>query len=119
MTRHDDRARLRHMLTHAEEAAAMARGRDRDHLDTDRLLNLSLVRLLEVLGEAAAHVSPEGQRRLPEIPWPDIIGLRNRLIHGYDRVDFDILWDIIQEDLPPLVAALRRILSEEPAGPPP
>jgi len=117
MTRHDDRTRLRHMLAHAEEAAAMVRGRTRADLNKDRQLNLSLVRLMEVIGEAATRVSAEGRRRWSAIPWPDVTGLRNRLIHGYDQVDFDILWDITQYDLPPLVAELRRILAEDPAGP--
>ena len=51
-----------------------------------------------------------GQAALPDVPWPQIVGLRNRLIHGYDAVDFDILWDIIEVDLPPLIHALRDAL---------
>ena len=58
MTRHDDRTRLRHMLVHAEEATGMAQGHTRAELDSDRKLNLSLVRLLEIVGEAASGVSP-------------------------------------------------------------
>jgi uncharacterized protein with HEPN domain len=104
MTQHSDRVRLRHMLDHAMEAVRLAEGKDRGDLDVDRLLNLSLVRLLEIVGEAAARLSEETRSRAPNIPRPDIIGLRNRLIHGYDVVDFDILWDIVRDDLPPLVA---------------
>ena len=111
MKRIDDAGRFRHMLDHAQEAIGMVQGKSRADLDADRKLNLALVRLLEVIGEAAARVSADGQSRLPEIPWPAIAGLRNRLIHGYDEVDFDILWDIIQIDLPPLVTALRRALN--------
>lgn len=111
MSLHDDRTRLEHMLEHAEEAMAMASGRSREDLDTDRQLNLSLVRLLEIVGEAAARVSEEGRAANAGIPWPDIVGLRNRLVHGYDEVDFDILWDIIEIDLPPLVSRLRMILN--------
>ena len=110
MSLRDDRARLEHMLEHAEEAVAMAAGRSREDLDTDRQLNLSLVRLLEIVGEAAARVSEERRSASPAIPWPDIVGLRNRLVHGYDEVDFDILWDIIEIDLPPLVDQLRKII---------
>ena len=109
MTRHDDRARLHHMLDHALEAVALAKGRTRQDLDADRLLNLSLVRLLEIVGGAAARLSSETRDLYPSIPWADIIGLRNRLIHGYDIVDFDILWDIVNGDLPPLVAQLGEI----------
>ncbi len=112
MTRHDDRARLRHMLDHAVEAVALAKGRTRQDLDVDRLLNLSLVRLLEIVGEAAARLSSETRDLHPSIPWADVIGLRNRLIHGYDIVDFDILWDIVNDDLPPLIARLSEIADE-------
>jgi len=90
--RHESDIRLRHMLDHAKEAVAMASGRTRRELDSDRQLNLSLVRLLEIIGEAAGHVPAEERIRHPDIPWPETVGLRNRLIHGYDSVDFDILW---------------------------
>jgi uncharacterized protein with HEPN domain len=110
MSRHEDTVRLRHMLDHALEAVDLARGRSRSDLDTDRTLNLALVRLLEIIGEAARHVTPAGQAALADVPWPQIVGLRNRLIHAYDAVDFDILWDIIELDLPTLIGALRRAL---------
>jgi len=98
------------MLDHAVEAVGLAKGRTRGDIDTDRLLNLSLVRLLEIVGEAAARLSSETRDHYPHIPWPDIIGLRNRLIHGYDIVDFDILWDIVNDDLPPLIAQLHEVV---------
>ena len=106
-----DQVRLRHMLDHALEAVEMARGRTRADLEQDRQLNLSLVRLLEIVGEAAARVSEEMRQQCPTIPWPEIIGLRNRLIHGYDSVDFDILWDIVTNDLPQLIIDLRMFLA--------
>ena len=112
MTRHNPIVRLRHMLDHAREALEMARGRTRADLDTDRQLNLSLVRLLEIIGEAAARVPQAERDSFPGIPWADIVGLRNRLIHGYDVVDFDLLWEIVQDDLPPLVAELERVLGQ-------
>ena len=113
MTRHDDGTRMRHMLAHAKEAVEMAQGRSRADLETDRQFNLAVVRLMEVAGEAAARVSPEARKRLPAIPWPEVVSLRNRLIHGYDEVDLDILWDIIRYDLPPLIDELQRALDAE------
>ncbi|NQT86537.1 DUF86 domain-containing protein [bacterium] len=115
MSRRDDTISLRHMLDHALEAVELTRGRHRDDLDADRLLNLALVRLLEVIGEAARRVAPATQAEAHDIPWPQIVSLRNRLIHGYDAVDFDILWNIVELDLPPLTAALRRVLGEPPS----
>ena len=110
MSRHEADIRLRHMLDHAREAVAMASGRTRGELDTERQLNLSLVRLLEIVGEAAGRVPAEERARHPEIPWAEIVGLRNRLIHGYDSVDFDVLWPVVSDDLPPLIAALEKAL---------
>ena len=116
MSRRDSAVRFRHMLDHAREAVAMARGKTREDLDADRQLNLSLVRLLEIVGEAASQVPKEECIRYPNIPWPEIVRLRNRLIHGYDTVDFDILWQIVTKDLPPLIDALEKIVPpEDPA----
>jgi uncharacterized protein with HEPN domain len=110
MSRREAAVSLRQMRDYAREAVDMVRGTVRADLDTDRKLNLSLVRLLEILGEAANRVSPEGQNRYPQIPWVQLISLRNRLIHGYDQVDFDILWQILTQDLPPLLDALDEIV---------
>ena len=114
MPSHDSNVRLRHMLDAAREAAQVAQGKTRADLDTDRRLNLSLVRLLEIVGEAASRV-PAGERAIYSgIPWVQIVGLRNRLIHGYDNVDFDVLWEIVTQDLPLLIAELEKIFSSTP-----
>jgi uncharacterized protein with HEPN domain len=98
------------MLDHAREVVAFVAGKQREDLDRDRTLSLALVRLLEVIGEAAARIPAPEQIRYPQVPWAQIIGLRNRLIHGYDSVDLDVLWQIVQRDLPPLVAAIEAIV---------
>ncbi|MDY7011256.1 MAG: DUF86 domain-containing protein [Planctomycetota bacterium] len=110
MTRYDDAMRLRHMLEHAREAVAMIQGRRPDDLKTDRMFQLALVRLIEIVGEAASRVSDEGQNHYPSIPWQEARGMRNRLVHGYDTVDLDVLWDTVQDDLPPLIEELQKIL---------
>jgi len=102
------------MLDHALEAVQIAQGRTRADLDADRLFNLAMTRLLEIIGEAAARVTQATRDRYPEVPWGAIAGMRNRLIHGYDAVDFDILWDVVQHDLPALIADLQRILGADP-----
>lgn len=114
MTPPADVIRLTHMLRHSKEAVQLAAGRTRADLDADRLFNLALVRLLEIVGEAASRVTPAARSQYSAIPWPQIVGLRNRLIHGYDAVDFDILWDIIQIDLPPLIVQLQAIVAGSP-----
>ncbi len=110
MSRHDDLIPLSHMLDHALEAVVMCQGVSRADLDVDRKLNLALVRLIEIIGEAANRVSKPGQASRPQLPWSKIIGMRNRLTHGYDSIDFDVLWDTVQLDLPVLIALLRAEL---------
>ena len=112
MSRHDPIVSVHHMLDHAREALEMVEARSRADLDTDRMLNLALVRLVEVIGEAASRVPEEFRRRYSEVPWHQAVGMRNRLIHGYDTVNFDILWAIIRGDLPPLVERLEAIVEE-------
>src|SRR5450759_378218 len=85
---HEDLTRLRHMLDSAQEASGLIKGKGRADLDRDRLLNLALVRLLEIVGEAASRVTIPTRLKYPDIPWTQIVSLRNRLIHGYDAVDF-------------------------------
>jgi uncharacterized protein with HEPN domain len=112
MTQHDDKVKLQHMLDHANEAVSLVSGKEKTDLQKNRLLELALTRLIEIIGEAAAKVNPGIQAKYPSIPWPQIIGMRNRLIHGYDTVDLDILWDTIEIDLPPLISELEKILKK-------
>jgi uncharacterized protein with HEPN domain len=80
MSHHDDAVRIRHMLDSAKEVQALINGKRRSDFDSDRLLGLAVVRLLEVLGEAAGRISGDWRLKHPDIPWIQIIGLRNRLI---------------------------------------
>lgn len=111
----DDIACLHHILDAADKAVSFVKGKVRKDLDTDELLSLSLVRLLEIVGEAANGISPAFRDQFPHIPWRKMTGLRNRLIHGYFDVNLDIVWDTILEDLPPLVKDLKGITSTENA----
>lgn len=97
------------MLAYAREAVDLAHTTSRADLDTNRLMNLSLVRLVEIVGEAANRVPEAIQHRYADIPWTHIVGLRNRLIHAYDAIDFDILWQVLIQDLPPLITRLEQI----------
>ena len=113
MTQHDDTVALRHMLDYAYTARRLADGRTRADLDTDEMLQLALTRAVEVIGEAARRVSEEGRNIYAQIPWRAITGTRDRLIHGYDQVNPDILWRIVAQELPPLITELERILDAE------
>lgn len=108
--RSEDSVRIRHMLDAAREAVGFAEGRKRADLDGDRMLVHALVRCIEVLGEAASRVSEPAQSKHGGVPWKDIIGMRNRLIHAYFDVDHDRVWDTVTDDLPPLIQSLEFIV---------
>ncbi|MFP4105024.1 MAG: DUF86 domain-containing protein [Phycisphaerae bacterium] len=101
------------MLDHAREVREMIKGCSRSELESDRKLNLALTRLMEIIGEAAVRTPDSFRKKHPEIPWSEIAALRNRLIHGYDRINLDVLWAIIRDDIPPLTAQLQHILESE------
>ena len=115
MSRRDDRISLLDMLIYAKEAVALSGKTNLNDLVENRVMQLALQKLVEIVGEAANRVSEETQQKHTAIPWPQIIGLRNRLVHGYDDVNLDILWKIIQNDLPPLIEQLKAIVGEEPS----
>ncbi len=98
-----------HMLDTARKAIAKTAGLSRQSYDDDENLRLALTHLVQVIGEAARHVSPELEAGHPEIPWADIIGMRHKVVHDYLGVDEDIVWQVVTEDLPDLVTLLARV----------
>jgi len=112
--RKDDDVRLRHMLDAAREAMSFVRGRTRTDLHTDRQLVLSLVKEVEIIGEAAYQLSAETRASISEMPWDDIIGMRHRLVHAYFDINLHILWRTVAEDLPALASLLERRIPSEP-----
>ncbi|MDF1527434.1 MAG: DUF86 domain-containing protein [bacterium] len=108
MSQSNDSLRLGHMLELAREAMEILGDRALDALFADRVLQLALLHLVGVIGEAAAKVTEEGRKTRPGIPWRDVVGMRNRLIHGYDEVDLKVLYDTIRYDLPELVRELDK-----------
>jgi uncharacterized protein with HEPN domain len=88
-----DSIRLRHMLEAAAEALRIAGGRPRNELLQDCIATLAVIKDLEIIGEAASKVSVKLRTQEPNIPWIDIVGRRNRLIHAYFDVTVDVVWD--------------------------
>ena len=103
--------RLRHMRDAANAALSFIQGRGRPDLDSDAMLTFALIRAVEIIGEAAARLPGPVRDAHPEIPWAQIIGMRNRLVHGYYDVDLDVLWVTVSTNLAPLIAALDAMLS--------
>ncbi|MCI0440472.1 MAG: DUF86 domain-containing protein [Chloroflexi bacterium] len=113
MSRRDPIVIFRQMLDLAREAVSFAKGSSREDFKANRVLQLALVRLIEVIGEAANRMPVEQRPSYPNIDWQNIIGMRNRLIHGYDILNLDIVWDTVEDDLPPLIRELERLLETE------
>ncbi len=109
----DDRIYIRHILEAAHKAQRFTMNRSRIDLDKEEMLAISLVHLLEIIGEAANAVSNDFRIQYPHIPWRKMVGLRNRLIHGYFDINLDIVWDTVLKDLPPLIADLEKIFLPE------
>lgn len=105
-----DIIRLKHMLEASKKAIAFADSRNRNDLEKDQMLLLALVKLIEIIGEAANKVSPEVRETYTYIPWADIIAMRNRLIHGYFDINLDVIWNTLKEELPRLVKDLKKAL---------
>lgn len=109
MSQRDPTASLCDMLDYALKAVRFCERKTLDDLQQDEILQLAVARAVELIGEAAYRVPQETRRQHPDIPWQDIVATRHRLIHGYDRVDMQIIWDTIQGDLPALITAPRTI----------
>lgn len=109
-----DLIRIEHMIAAAKEALAFLADRTAEDLATDRMLARSLERQIEIVGEAAGKVSEELRSSSPHIPWPDIVSMRNRLIHAYFDVDLRIVWSTVTSDFPALIVALLDLIAPEP-----
>jgi uncharacterized protein with HEPN domain len=98
------------MRDHAVEAIEMLGDRSLDQLQSDRTLQLALVQLIEIVGEAASRVPATVRETYPSVPWQLAADMRNKLIHGYDVVEFAVVYDTVKDDLPPLVAQLDAVV---------
>lgn len=110
MTAIDDFTRLKHIADACQEALDFIKGITRQELENDRMLSLALVKELDIIGEAANHISSELKNRHPDVSWQDMIGMRNRLVHVYFGINYDIVWQTITENLPILLAQINDIL---------
>ncbi|MDN3505830.1 MAG: DUF86 domain-containing protein [Simkaniaceae bacterium] len=105
-----DYVRLKHMLDSTKAILSFTKGRRRGSLDNDRLLLSGVLRELEIIGEAAGRISDKTKKEFPEVPWKELVGMRNRLIHAYFDVDHDIIWNTIRKYLPTFLKQLQEII---------
>lgn len=107
MLHKSDQTRIKHMIDAAEEALGFIKGVSKEKFLKSRLLQLSLTKELEIIGEAAEKISDSLKEKYSGVPWGAIIGMRNRLIHGYFDVDANVVWRTVTEDLPMLLKLLK------------
>lgn len=109
-----DEALLRDMLDAGRRLRIFITNKTRLDLEKDEfLLGFAVVRALEIIGEAASKVTPETRDLLPTLPWHEIVGMRNRIIHAYDRVNYDVVWDTATLSIPQLISLLEDFLPPE------
>ena len=107
---HDDRITAEQMRDTVQRIRAIVRGQTREAFETDEIRQLALLHLIQVLGEAASRTTAAFRDAHPDLPWAQMVGMRNRIVHGYDDVDPDIVWRVATADVEPVLAALERLL---------
>jgi uncharacterized protein with HEPN domain len=83
--------------------------------DDQRILQWAVVKQIEIIGEAASRVTKEYRDSLPDVPWGEMIGMRHRLVHDYSNINLRVVWDVVRNDLRPLIARLSPLIPEKPA----
>lgn len=109
MSGRDDKVLLADVLDACAAAQRITAGKSRQDLDRDETLTLAVCHVIQIIGEAAGRMSEPFQSAHPELPWSQIVGMRNRLVHGYFSVDHDVLWKTVKDELPGLRAKIERI----------
>jgi len=106
------KVRIQHVLESIERCQDHVRGLTEEQLGADARTLDAVAWRLTIIGEAARHIPDEVTARYAEVPWAQMRGMRNHIVHGYDQIDLEIVWEVVTRDLPPLVPHLERILKE-------
>jgi uncharacterized protein with HEPN domain len=109
----DDRTRLKHIRDAAQKIILFTDGKDRESIIDDEILQLALVRLIEIIGEAASRLSDNLKTQHSSIPWAAVVGMRNRLVHAYFDIDLDVVWDTVTDAVPKLLQQIESILASD------
>ena len=108
-----DRIRVQHILDEADEVTKYTDVISFEEFVNDGKTIRAVIRSIEVIGEAASKISIGFRKEHPEIPWQKIIGMRNRLIHVYFDIDYNIVWQTVKGNLPPLIEQLQSVLNNK------
>jgi len=109
----DDAGHLLDMLLAARDAESFLAGLTWEQFENSRLHQNAVIKAIEIIGEAASRVSLQTRAAHPEIPWPEVIGIRHRLVHGYFEVDLHQVWNTVRNDLPSLIARIEPLVPPE------
>jgi uncharacterized protein with HEPN domain len=107
----DDTGRLEDILMAIEKIQVRA-GADQDSFNLDEMLQVWVMYHLQIIGEAVSRLPTELLERYPDVPWRNMIGMRNILVHQYFEVDLAIVWRVVEDDLPPLKKQVVSILDD-------
>lgn len=99
------------MLEAAQVCLEFADKKKRKDFENDKMLSFAVIRALEIFGEAAANVSKSFQQKHPKIQWRAIIGMRNRLIHAYFNIDYDIVWQALKIEIPKIIPQIEELVN--------
>jgi len=100
------------ILDAMDKAETLLVGVTYEQFEADFRINFAVVRALEIIGEAARRLPMDLRQQYPAIPWRGMAGMRDRIIHGYDTVDLEIVWDVVKKDIPQLRPQIQQILAD-------
>ena len=104
---------LRDMLENAQRAIQFTKGMSYETFAKDDKTVYAVIRAVEIIGEAAANIPEEVRTKYPNVPWREVKGMRNKLVHQYFGINMEVVWQTIHEDLPMLIEALKDIPNQE------
>jgi len=107
----EDAFYLKHILSAIERIELYLENKEKSNFNSDLLLQDGIIRQIEIIGEAAKHVSEGMRKKHPDVPWKDVAGMRDKLIHAYFGVDLAAVWNTVEKDLPPLKKNIGTILN--------
>ncbi|RFP58922.1 MAG: DUF86 domain-containing protein [Limnothrix sp. CACIAM 69d] len=110
---HSPKDFLGHILIEATFILDSCQGLEKEQFINDPILTRAVVRSLEIIGEATKNLSDEFKQKYPEIPWRQMAGMRDKLIHDYFGVDYDVVWSVIDLEISSLIQKIQKCISED------
>ncbi len=107
-----DRVRVLHKIDAAEEAISFIANVSETEFTRNKMATQTVIKEIEIIGETAAKISTETKNYYNNIPWQDILGMRNRLVHGYFDTDVKLVWNTVKHNLPSLISSMQKIIVE-------